>query len=401
LRTKVPTESEASEKWGDSLKEAIPTGVYNTLWNWVETSRVHNLPDHEMQNVLYLEERVLLGKAKGAESQPHPSFQNKSVIIPKAFVAVLPEGRYWVADDETFAVIAPGNKLIWDISMQYHLPNASHSVFKQNHLPRATYTAENVAVLSFIWDSNYYHWLGEVLARIHLLDRSGIEIDKYLINGKGSAAFQAETLSLLDIPKHKIIKSVKGMHLKAKRLIVPSLVPFSLLPFIPHSLAKWAIQYLRAELMGRVRPTRVEGFERIYVSRGDARHRTVTNEARVEELLKACGFKTVMTGQMSVADQIRTFASAEIVVAPHGAGLANLMFCRPGVRVLELFAPNYVNPLYWYMSNHIGLDYGYLIGQGQKAPISSGIGYVGYRDEPITVDLVAFAHMLKLLDVRT
>jgi capsular polysaccharide biosynthesis protein len=323
------------------------------------------------------------------------------VSIPKAFVAVLPEGRYWVADDETFAVIAPDNKLIWDVSLQYQMPNASHPVFRQNHLPRATYTAETVAVLSFIWDSNYYHWLGEVLARIHLLDRSGIEIDKYLINGQGSAVFQAETLSLLDIPKHKIIKSGRGMHLKAKRLIVPSLVPFSLLPFIPHSLAKWAVQYLRTELMRRVRPVRVEGCERIYVSRADARHRTVTNEARVVELLQASGFKTVITGQMSVADQIRTFASAEIVAAPHGAGLANLMFCRPGARVLELFAPNYVNPLYWYVSNHIGLDYGYLIGEGQRAPISSGIGHVGYRDEPITVDLGALAHMLKLLGVRT
>jgi capsular polysaccharide biosynthesis protein len=353
-----------------------------------------------MQNVLYLEERVPLKKANGTEFQLHPSFQSKSVSIPKAFVAVLPEGRYWVADDETFAVIAPDNKLIWDVSLQYRLPNVSHPVFKQSSLPRAAYTAENVAVLSFIWDSNYYHWLGEVLARIHLLDKSGIEIDKYLIHGKGSAAFQAETLSLLGIPKHKIIRSGRGMHLQAKRLIVPSLEPFSLLPFIPHSLAKWAIQFLRAELMGRVGPARVKGCERIYVSRGDARHRTVTNEARVVELLTARGFKTVMTGQMSVADQIRAFASAEIVVAPHGAGLANLMFCHPGARVLEMFAPNYVNPLYWYLSNHVGLDYAYLIGQGQRAPISSGIGYVGYRDEPITVDLEAFARMLKLLDVQ-
>jgi hypothetical protein len=44
-------------------------------------------------------------------------------------------------------------------------------------------------------------------------------------------------------------------------------------------------------------------------------------------------------------------------IAPHGAGLANLMFCRPGTRILQLYSPNYVNPMFWYMSNQVGLNY--------------------------------------------
>jgi capsular polysaccharide biosynthesis protein len=69
-------------------------------------------------------------------------------------------------------------------------------------------------------------------------------------------------------------------------------------------------------------------------------------------------------------------------IAPHGAGFANLMFCRPGTRILQLYSPNYVNPMFWYMINPVGLNYYYFIGQGERLPISSGFGDVGYRIEP-------------------
>lgn len=383
------------------MREAIPNGIYESLWSWVESSRSKKLPDYELQNVLYPEEAVNLQQAKRLDSsQDHPNFHATSVPMSKAFVAVLPEGRYWVAEDKTIAVITPDNKLIWDVSMQYHLPNAGHPVFQNPDLPQADYTAETIAVLTYAWETNYYHWLADVLARLHLLNKSGIPIDKYIINGTGLSSFQADTLALLGVPGHKIITSRKGMHMRARRLVVPSLDMFSILPYKPYPLARWAIQYLRSELMGRIRIAPDAAYERIYVSREDATHRTVTNEERVTEMVRDTGFKIVVPGNMSVADQIRTFASADIIVAPHGAGLTNLMFCRSGTRVLELFSPNFVSPLYWYMSNLIGLDYYYLIGEGERQPISSGIADIGYRLEPVTVDLKAFSEMLKRLGER-
>jgi capsular polysaccharide biosynthesis protein len=53
-----------------------------------------------------------------------------------------------------------------------------------------------------------------------------------------------------------------------------------------------------------------------------------------------------------------------VVVGAHGAGLANLLFCTPGTKVLELFAPRCVNLCYWVISNHAGLNYHYLLGEG-------------------------------------
>jgi capsular polysaccharide biosynthesis protein len=371
------------------MGESTPRGAYPTLWNWVEASRAGRLRDHEMQNVMYMEETLSLSRPKGVEPQTHPGFQRQSVTIPKAYVAVLPQGRYWVAEDNTAAIIAPDNKIILDMSMQYYRPNSIHPVYKRRDLPQATVTTETVAVVNFIWDNNYYHWLGEVLARMHLLDKSGIHIDKYIVNGKGSVRFQEETLAMLGIPERKIARNKPGMHLKPKRLIVPSFETFRLQPFLPHSMPRWASRYLRTALSSRIGHSAEAGYRRIYVSRENAQVRKVTNEEQVCQLLNDYGFQKVLLETLTVAEQIRLFASADTIVAPHGAGLANLLFCRPGTKVLELYAPNYVNTVYWYLSNHFGLDYYYLLGEGERLPIASGVGNVECRTDDITVDLQA------------
>ncbi|TMV53007.1 glycosyltransferase family 61 protein [Paenibacillus mesophilus] len=376
------------------MSEATPRGVYPSLWDWVGTSRAGRFRDHEMQNVMYMEDTLSLSRPKGVEPPAHPGFQKQSVTIPKAFVAVLPQGRYWVAENRMAAIIAPDNKIILDMSMQYSRPNSVHPVYKKHELPQAKATTETVAVVNFIWDNNYYHWLGEVLARIHLLDKSGIRIDKYIINGNGSTRFQKETLAMLDIPEHRIVRSEAGMHLKPKRLIVPSFETYRLKPFQPHSMPRWASGYLRTALSNRIGSSTETGYRRIYVSREYAQVRKVTNEEQVCRLLSGYGFHKVLLESLTVAEQIRLFASADTIVAPHGAGLANLLFCRPGTKVLELYAPNYVNTVYWYLSNHFGLDYYYLFGEGERLPVHSGVGDVERRTDDITVDLQALGELV-------
>ena len=55
---------------------------------------------------------------------------------------------------------------------------------------------------------------------------------------------------------------------------------------------------------------------------------------------------------LSVADQVRLFRGAEVIVAPHGAALTNLGFCRPGTQVIELLMDAYCN---WCFRNLAGL----------------------------------------------
>jgi hypothetical protein len=75
--------------------------------------------------------------------------------------------------------------------------------------------------------------------------------------------------------------------------------------------------------------TGAQSPRRLYVSRRAA-GRTPINESAVESLLLNYGFEILESESVSLAEQIRMFANAEIVVGTHGAGLANVVWCSEG-----------------------------------------------------------------------
>jgi capsular polysaccharide biosynthesis protein len=101
---------------------------------------------------------------------------------------------------------------------------------------------------------------------------------------------------------------------------------------------------------------------RIYVTRGpSANNRSIVNEAHLLELLDARGFEPVDPGALSVAEQIRAFATAEVIVAPHGAALANIIFASAGATLVELFPSGSLLPDYWRLASSVpGLGYRYV-----------------------------------------
>jgi Glycosyltransferase 61 len=105
--------------------------------------------------------------------------------------------------------------------------------------------------------------------------------------------------------------------------------------------------------------------KRIYVSRNDARLRRVRNEDRVLALLVTRGFNCVTLKGMPIADQVELFRQAEVVVAPHGAGLAHIAWCKPGTKIIEFF-PDPAGPRgksknatanFWLIAKQRNLDY--------------------------------------------
>jgi hypothetical protein len=99
--------------------------------------------------------------------------------------------------------------------------------------------------------------------------------------------------------------------------------------------------------------------ERIFLSRGKARMRRVLNEGKLYQELKKLGFERYCLEDMSIDDQIELFYNAESVVAPHGAGLANLIF-SDRIRVLEIFPFKYIKPSFFYLSKSLGHQYYYV-----------------------------------------
>jgi capsular polysaccharide biosynthesis protein len=79
-------------------------------------------------------------------------------------------------------------------------------------------------------------------------------------------------------------------------------------------------------------------------------------------LAERAGFARANTSELPVWHQVQLFADASQVIGINGAGLANLVFCRPGTAVLEV-RPDGGAPWTWrHLAAMRGLRYGCLEG---------------------------------------
>ncbi|MCP8968347.1 glycosyltransferase family 61 protein [Ectobacillus ponti] len=305
--------------------------------------------------------------------------------MPPSTIAVVQNGR---AVGSHGSIMTDDNHLIFELSHEYVPHPEQHSILQKNDVPDPEWHGDSIAVLTSSVADYYYHWLFDVIARLHMLEAAGIPYNKLLLNMKGNRPFQQETLALLGIDQSRILTCHEHLHLQAHKLIVPSIVGY-----LGH-MPKWTCRYLRSRFLPYSR--KVFGYEKIYIKRKYARHRRVINEDEVAAFLEQRGFRTVVLEELSVVEQMNIFASAEVVVAPHGGGLTNLVFCSPRTKVIEFFAPNYINGLYWVLSNHVDLDYYYLFGEGDHPP---DYVYPAYVWEDIQVDMQKLKDTLQLAGI--
>ncbi|MDF2725929.1 MAG: hypothetical protein K0Q59_5607, partial [Paenibacillus sp.] len=359
----------------------VPNQFCLSTWEWAASQHVPVWQIYEWHV------RDLI-PPKGIEKQPDAVFGFERFISPPPFVAEISNGRVWGAFG---AVITYDNRLLWDVSVIPPMIPGEHPIFRQPALPPLQRTDETIAVLTFCESGMYYHWMFDVISRLDLLNRSGIRIDRYIVNGVRHA-FQTETLTLLGIPHEKQIHCYDGFHLQAKNLIVP--VAYTK-KWGPHY---WQLRYLRNELLLKRGLEPVAEFERIYISRSMAASRRVRNEDQVFEVLRPLGFKRIQLESYSVLQQALIFCSAKIVVSPHGSGLTNLAFCQKGTKVVELFAPGFPVYVFWLICNQLDLDYYHLFGEGERVTDTVN-PYRGYED--IDIDIEKFISVLELAGINT
>ncbi|AWJ85646.1 hypothetical protein TSH58p_18980 (plasmid) [Azospirillum sp. TSH58] len=203
---------------------------------------------------------------------------------------------------------------------------------------------------------NYYHWQIDAVSRLPPLpDRYR---DDLILVPPLEHAFQTDTLVRLagDRPIRAHAIATAESVLVEELVLIPNLSGFG---YYPHPDMLAAFDRLVASV-GAAAPHR-----RLYIQRTRSPKRRLENEAEVIALLAGAGYEILDLDGLSLADQIRSFAEATHVVGPHGAGLTNLVFCRPGTLVCELQMDCYMNWLFRRLSNLRGVRYGYVMGEIQ------------------------------------
>ncbi len=96
---------------------------------------------------------------------------------------------------------------------------------------------------------------------------------------------------------------------------------------------------------------------RILICRSSANSRNLVNRAELIEALTPLGFVAIQPEKLSFDEQALTFAQAEIIVVEFGAALVNVMFCRPGTKVVEIIAEGQHDPWSSHLCAMLGLEY--------------------------------------------
>lgn len=195
----------------------------------------------------------------------------------------------------------------------------------------------------------YYHWMVDILPKIPIIQRGGIPISSVnrFLAREANKPFQRETLAKCGISQERILETRDCPLFRCEELVLVAMnngINMKMHRFIP----SW--------LNSLFSPVSVPGESlRLYVRRPKGVRRSILNEEEILPLFRRAGFTEVQTEGLAVHEQAQLFSRAEAVISPHGGALTNMIFCRPGCKILELFG-SHVYPFYYGLSqvcNHV------------------------------------------------
>jgi capsular polysaccharide biosynthesis protein len=263
------------------------------------------------------------------------------------------------------AVISPDNRVFADFTLPPADRWLDHSCFKRRRIPRVTRLKGWYATIAWPESTFFFHWMIEALPRMALLADHIKGLDGMFVPGP-IKRFQAESLQILGIPAAKLIPLDMHSHFQPEHLFVPD-------AFAMYNPPRWLHTWFRTAYLPRaIELSPAVTHKRLYISRSDAPARRLQNEDEVLGQLSQLGFVSIRLSDYSMTEQAHMFHEASAIVAAHGAGLSNLVFCKPGTVVVEILPPRWMAPCFTALAIAAGCDYRHVV--ATEAPLSSGAG---------------------------
>ena len=294
--------------------------------------------DQDVEHV-FAKERISCSAAKSFQPYENPLFKESAVegvVEPQTVVHI----KNGTATSTGGTLTSCGQLVTTNLKLTGGDSIECHPLFyfsTSRFFPKIKCINQPIISLTAQWQDTFFHWVYQVLPRLQLVDTSK------LLYVDQSKVFQRESLEILGIDN--IIDASKFDAVKAPCVTIPSILK------IPTPRSCGYISSLFSPHIPKIRR------RRLYISREDAKTRTILNELDVWEILQKYGYEKVVLSSKPLLEQMALFKSAESVVSVHGDELSHLVFCPLDTPVIELFHKNYVNVCYWHISEHMQLDY--------------------------------------------
>lgn len=218
----------------------------------------------------------------------------------------------------------------WNADAWRHVPGSRRS----NLYPRIFNGPAHI--LTSFNNPNWYHWLTlPGLCSLPFNDN----INSLIISDRSLLACKRSPNALL----RKVATLAKALHPRCNCYFErgPLLIQELHACFIENHTSlvcdTYALQHLRTLSVALAASVgKIAISNKLYLKRGPSAKRPLHQEEYLEYALRQRGFDVIDPVNLSLPECISAFARADLIVAPHGAALTNLVFTRPGTKVLEL-----------------------------------------------------------------
>ncbi len=205
--------------------------------------------------------------------------------------------------------------------------NSGNSLYVRKRFPKREHLPGCYVTLCYPYSSNWYHWLIQSLPRLNLVKEYLGSVDGVFVPACAYHTRMLESLEYFGIPPEKVC-ILGNRNITVDMLIVPIF-------FAQSNVPSWLPGFFRSKALAARQ--RGHSSNLLYVSRVDTKNRQCLNELDVINSLVKQGFVVLQLSKIDFSEQASLFSSASVVVGSHGAGLANLVFCKEGASVVEIF----------------------------------------------------------------
>lgn len=306
-------------------------GATASLKTWIESTGIGNLTTVAPGGIV---DRAVAGLPMGAKYECL-----RRIVYPSAVVADLPKAA--IGSDG--AIITQDGCLALDTISQLFVAPHIHKIWTDQ--ANETYIPGRIGVAMCRGNRNFSHVLADLLPRVWQIRRAGPEPEAW-ITPANPPEWLEDLLDMIGIRAPFRLSLNSGEQIRADRLLVGSGSGFAPMT------APWVLGAL-GELIGPPG----SGKRRILVRRVEAPRRRWIQEEEAVEILAKWDIEPVIFERLSIAEQLQITRTANVIVGPHGAGLAHILCAGQNGLLLEVTDPKLSHVDFWGLAAIAGWQF--------------------------------------------